>query len=224
LSSDCCQGTLDSPRANAGGLAASIAAAAVLFSLLFAGPLFDFWLQLTLSALLLTASALFFGGKALRRRLRVSGHEALRALLIGIVSAAVLYVVFYVGNLVSRGLFGFASEQIGSVYTFKEGAGVLRMTLLIALVIGPGEEIFWRGYVQNGLRRYFPRRHWVAAAGVYALVHLASGNFMLIASALVCGLFWGWLFVRFDSLWGNILSHILWDISVFLVFPFAAQG
>ena len=33
-------------------------------------------------------------------------------------------------------------------------------------------------------------------------------------------LFWGWLYLRFRSPVLNIVSHTLWDLAVFVVFPF----
>jgi len=65
---------------------------------------------------------------------------------------------------------------------------------------------------------------WLAAALAYCLVHLASGNLVLIGAALVCGLFWGCLFVRYDSLWANIVSHVVWDVGVFILFPFSSTS
>jgi membrane protease YdiL (CAAX protease family) len=55
---------------------------------------------------------------------------------------------------------------------------------------------------------------------IYTGVHIATGNIMLILAALICGIFWGWLFMRYDSMLMNIVSHTLWDLAVFIVFPF----
>ena len=93
----------------------------------------------------------------------------------------------------------------------------------MAFVIGPGEEIFWRGYVQRTLAKRSASRGLVLSVAAYGLVHLASGSVTLIGAALVCGLFWGWLYQRFESIWLNVLSHVLWDIAVFLVWPFAVN-
>ncbi len=55
---------------------------------------------------------------------------------------------------------------------------------------------------------------------LYTAVHLASGNIMLVLAAAVCGVFWGWLYLRYRSPVLNIVSHTLWDLAVFVVFPF----
>jgi len=67
--------------------------------------------------------------------------------------------------------------------------------LLLILLVGPAEEIFWRGYVQRTLESICGA--WVALVVtglIYTLVHIWSFNFMLIMSALVCGAFWGLLY------------------------------
>jgi membrane protease YdiL (CAAX protease family) len=57
-------------------------------------------------------------------------------------------------------------------------------------------------------------------AGLYAAVHLTSRNPVLILAALVCGLVWGYQYLKFKSVLANIVSHILFDLAVFLFFPF----
>jgi membrane protease YdiL (CAAX protease family) len=44
---------------------------------------------------------------------------------------------------------------------------------------------------------------------------------MLILAALVCGIFWGSLFLKYRSPLMLIVSHTLWDLLVFIVLPFS---
>jgi membrane protease YdiL (CAAX protease family) len=44
-------------------------------------------------------------------------------------------------------------------------------------------------------------------------------NLMLIAAAAVCGAFWSLMFMRYKSIWLNIVSHVVWDVMIFLVWP-----
>ncbi len=139
----------------------------------------------------------------------------------GLLSAAGLYLVFWIGDYALKFLFSQAGAAIDSVYGFKSDANGLRIAILMLLVIGPGEEILWRGFIQQKLQyRYGP---WIGFAGatiLYTVVHLASGNPVLMLAAAVCGLFWGYLYRRFNSLLLNIISHTVWDIAVFLLLPF----
>ena len=43
---------------------------------------------------------------------------------------------------------------------------------------------------------------------------------MLVLAAAVCGLFWGYLYMRTGSALLVVVSHTVWDIAVFLIVPF----
>jgi membrane protease YdiL (CAAX protease family) len=88
-------------------------------------------------------------------------------------------------------------------------------------LIGPAEEIFWRGYIQKNLAaKWNPNVGFVVTALVYALVHAGSMNFMLTMAALVAGVAWGALYRFFPERFpAIILSHALWDVAVFIWFP-----
>ena len=118
-------------------------------------------------------------------------------------------------------LFDFAGEGISNVYAFKGDAEGIRIGLLMLLIIGPGEELFWRAFLQRHFQdRLGKRKGFILATVVYTGVHVLTGNLMLILAALVAGLFWGWMFMKYNSMVMNIISHTVWDISVFLLFPF----
>jgi membrane protease YdiL (CAAX protease family) len=198
--------------------------AAVLFVPLFIfrrlGPLdFWWWMSANIAVLVLAGGAIdkeYFRSIAADAR-----SKAGRKILLGILSAAALYGIFWVGNRASRALFSFAGGDIGAVYDFKSGASLFRIVLLMAFWIGPGEELFWRAFLQRrwqarlgGLRGFF------AVTALYALVHAGSGNPMLVLAAGVCGLFWGALYLATGSFLLVAVSHTLWDLAVFILFPF----
>jgi len=198
--------------------------AAALFGPLFRfgriGPL-DFWwaMSMILIGLILIGSA--WDGGWIRGILHDFHSRPARNILLGILSAVLLYGVFLAGNALSRSLLPFAAEGIRRVYAFKGGVSPLRIAVLMGLVIGPGEELFWRGFVQHRWQvRFGDRSGFLLAAGLYTLVHIPSGNPMLILAAGVCGLYWGWLYFRFRSILLVITSHTLWDLEVFLLIPF----
>jgi hypothetical protein len=198
-------------------------AAVLLFSPLFAfrrlGPA-DFWWWMAANIVILCVLALT-ADSTFRTHLR---HDfklnAAEKSLLGILTAGVLYLAFAAGSLLIRALFSSASGGIQEVYSFQSSASTLRVALLITLVIGPGEEVFWRGLLQRRFegRFGFPIG-WLAASALYAAVHLSSGNPVLVASSLVCGLYWGGLYIRYRSVLLVAVSHTVWDILIFLVFP-----
>ncbi len=198
--------------------------AAVLFIALFRlerlGPL-DFWAWLALNIIIVVGLSFVIDDGYAERLRKDLGSGLVRKAAIGIASAAVLYAVFAVGRLAALRLFPFAASGISNVYALKAGVPALRVALLIGLVIGPGEEIFWRGFFQERAAATTNRAVGFAlTALLYTAVHMAAGNIMLVLAAAVCGVFWGWLYFRFRSPVLNAVSHTLWDLAVFVLFPF----
>ena len=181
----------------------------------------DFWWLFSGAACILVISATV-ADKSLLERIKDDLCRDLPAkILLAVSSAVLLYIVFLAGHLISTSLFPFASANIQSVYAMRGDASLLRVILLIALVIGPAEEIFWRGYLQQRLSvRRGNVRGLILAMMLYGLVHIGSLNPMLLIAALVCGFYWGLIYLWRRSLFINCLSHVIWDLAVFVIFPF----
>ncbi len=196
----------------------AIGIAAVLWFVMFSPwtkPYVNFWYVMLISAGLLTTLALFWGNF----REAVFAFR-IKDLIIAILSAVLLWFVFYAGDAISRMLFSFARPEVDSVYAMRDGQNSRFLALALMLWIGPAEEVFWRGYVQRSLEGRFGK--WIAlliATAIYAAVHLWSFNFMLIMAALICGAFWGALYLYNRNLVTVILSHALWDVGIFILFP-----
>lgn len=139
---------------------------------------------------------------------------------IGILSAVFLYGVFWVGHFLSTRILPFAAAQVDSIYTIRAGQNPWIVAGLLAFIIGPAEEIFWRGFVQKRLsNKYGILAGIVLATAFYTLVHLWSFNLMLLAASAVCGAFWGLFFAATDNLWPVIISHVVWDVTIFILWP-----
>jgi membrane protease YdiL (CAAX protease family) len=140
--------------------------------------------------------------------------------VLGVLSVAVLYGIFYLGNWFVTAILDFASSQVANIYASKAQAPPALIATILVVWIGPAEEIFWRGYIQKSFAdRWGSWKGYILASLIYALVHVWAFNFMLIMAALVAGLFWGLLFVRTGSLWPGIISHALWDVAIFILWP-----
>jgi len=193
--------------------------ALALWTLMFSPwmpPIAPFWGEMTVSALLLSSLATW-------KRPRWWREEAWtwRMLPTGLAIAAALWGVFWVGDKASAWLFDFARPQVDLIYGLKTGMSPWVLSLLLLLLIGPAEEIFWRGYVQRTLSaRWGQNAGWAVATMAYTLVHVPSLNFMLVAAAAVCGAAWGTLFRFFPRQFPAIIvSHALWDAAVFVWLP-----
>jgi membrane protease YdiL (CAAX protease family) len=182
------------------------------------GPL-DFWwaMGLVVAVLVVSAFAADPGYLAvLREDIRT---RPLRKAVLGVLSAAVLFGVFHLGGILVRRFLPMGGEGIGAVYALKAGVPAVRIGLLLLFVIGPGEELFWRGHLQRTWQKKLGNAALPSAVAVYTAVHVASGNPVLVLAAAVCGLFWGVLYQRSGSVLLVAVSHTIWDLAVFLLFP-----
>ncbi|MBC2582040.1 CPBP family intramembrane metalloprotease [Clostridium sp. DJ247] len=176
---------------------------------------FNFWIQMSVSILILIFTSLFSKNNVFQFK-----KITIRDILIGIFSAVALYAIFYIGNIISGYLFPFKDAQVLSVYSNKAQGNLKLIGALLLFLIGPGEEIYWRGFIQTTLtKRLGENKGYILSALLYSLVHIATGNFMLILAALVCGLYWGWIYKKEQNLVPVIISHALWDLAIFILFP-----
>lgn len=195
--------------------------AALLWFVMFSpwtAPHLNFWLTMAFAGALLMTISLTFGNE-LRESLKANFRWS--DIPIGVAIGAALWGVFWVGDKVAVWMFPFADGEIGSIYSMRDGMDYWTIGLLLLFVVGPAEEIFWRGYVQDGLgRKWSPTKAFVVTTLIYALVHIWSFNFMLIVAAAVAGGAWGLIYRLYPQrIWALIVSHAVWDIAVFLLFP-----
>ena len=192
----------------------------ILWTIMFSpwtAPHVSFWWMMTGSALTLTILSSFVNPKWWKRV-----NWSTSNILMGIAIAIALWGVFWIGDKVSSWMFPtFARPQVNLIYGMKAGESPLLLSVLLLFLIGPAEEIFWRGYIQERLsRRFSPNLGFLIATACYTLVHIASFNFMLIMASLVCGIAWGGLYRLFSHRFSAIiLSHAIWDATVFVWFP-----
>ncbi len=176
----------------------------------------NFWTTMAIAAGILTAIGIIIQ----KHRLPLLFTFKIQHIGAGIASALLLYGIFFAGNKLSTSLFAFAHSQIAAVYTTKTGNSPALIGALLFFWIGPAEEIFWRGFIQQRLSgRLGGTAGYITTSFLYAAVHIYSLNLMLITAALICGFFWGALFRKYNSLWPGIISHALWDVLIFIIVP-----
>lgn len=143
-----------------------------------------------------------------------------KLIIVGIVHAILLYGLSRLGVFIAQNMFAFVVPQIEAIYTTKTQLDPLFIGLLLIFIIGPSEEIFWRGFVQNKLSQLnSPKKALIITTIIYCLVHIWALNPMLLVAALVLGVHWGLLFYKYKSLIPGIISHALWDTMIFVLFP-----
>ena len=193
--------------------------AAVLWTIMFSpwtAPHVNFWVMMTCSGIVLTT----FSTLA-RRDWWKEVKLDLTNIALGVALAAALWGVFWIGDKLSSLMFDFARPQVNLIYGMKDGENPWVLTILMLFIIGPAEEIFWRGFIQKSFsEKWNPNLGFIVTTLIYSLVHLSKFNFMLIMAALVAGLAWGLAYRFFpEKLGAIIISHALWDCAVFIWFP-----
>jgi len=200
----------------------SIILAFVLWFVMFIVRPFNFWLMMSVSTSLLAAVSFAF-----RRPLFSREELSWKNILLGIAAAALLYVIFWIGNealiFLSSLLPSLIPDRAGNIEAVYANRGALSpavVGMLLFFPIGFGEEIFWRGFVQAGFsEKWGPLAAFGLTTLLYTAVHLPTGNPVLILAAFTCGVFWGGLYMAFGRLVPVVISHMVWDPMIFVVWP-----
>jgi len=138
--------------------------------------------------------------------------------LVAIISPVLLYMFFWGGYQVARTIPGFV-QTVSSVYDLRGGASSGEISLLLLFPIGPTEELYWRGLVQRALgERSKPMQSLLVTTTLYTLIHLPTLNPSLLAVAFVGGLVWGWIYNRYGSILPAVISHVIFDEFIFVLF------
>jgi len=100
-------------------------------------------------------------------------------------------------------------------------AGVRPVELvLVALAAGIGEELLFRGLMQDGLARWWSGHWagwlaaWLLTSLVFGICHWISGMYALLA--FLAGLYLGGLLLIFDNLLVPVTAHAMYDLAALL--------
>jgi membrane protease YdiL (CAAX protease family) len=197
-----------------GALGIGLVAAQAAFAATFRGPRERFWSRMTWTGLGLGSFALVASRAARRTRIGV------RETIVGLGSAAALYATFQAGDRFARRFVPGGDTQIRDIYALRTLRPREEIGARLATVIGPAEELFWRGLVQEALMARFGRWPGAAlAAMAYGGVHVVTGNFTLFGAAGIAGAHWCALYAAGVPLGALVVSHVAWDVWIFLVQP-----
>jgi len=197
----------------------SISAGALLWFFAFSVDYGHFWIKIIFAALCLMVMSFVFGPR------KKFPNFNLNAVIFGIISAAILYGIFFACYLVSDSLFPFVSRHISGIYDKILGPPMWILCLFLLFITGPAEELFWRGFIQDRLMTRLGNWQGLAITTcLYAAFHLVTGNIMLIAAAGVAGGFWGLMYMYNKKLAPVIISHSIWSVCAFALFPMQGIG
>lgn len=116
----------------------------------------------------------------------------------------------------------FSDEVAISVERFLNiyGPTTIWHYILLILIIAPGEELFWRGFIQQKLKSYMsPFFAVLTSSLLFGLSMSFSGFWLGVLAAVTSGILWGFLYEWKKSMPLIIITHITMTILLFLVLP-----
>lgn len=193
--------------------ALGLGAATVIWTAAFRGKT-GFWQKMAAGVGSLGALAVYANPSL--RRTRVTAADVAK----GLGTAAALYGIFRVGDRFARAVMPSGEADIEAIYKKRSLTSRWFIAPALALVIAPGEELFWRGLVNRYLAQELgPVAGNAVGAAIYGGIHLVSGNLTLTGAAGVAGAWWSLQQLFDGSMGALIVSHVAWDVWIFLVQP-----
>ncbi|WP_455675882.1 CPBP family intramembrane glutamic endopeptidase [Pradoshia sp.] len=171
-----------------------------------------FWYLYTFSMTCLMIPAIYY--EQARGRLKLK-----EALSYGLVSGIFMYMVTWTASKVLPALFPPLQNQLENLYALLFPTEIWQYAALTLLII-PGEEVFWRGFIQRRLHLHTKNTQAVLLSTMlYSLPLTFSGNLLLVLAGIGGGLLWGFIYAWKRSLSMVIISHLLFDLLLLFVFP-----
>lgn len=136
-------------------------------------------------------------------------------ILIGVTIAAILCFLMGIVPILC------GTSLIGS-HTDMSASQIAVSAIQDILFVGIGEEIVYRGYIQNQFEIWLKKCKWLApliAAAIFGLWHLINGNIIQVLFTTLIGCVFGYAkyFIKDCSLLSVILAHGLYDFSLVLL-------
>jgi membrane protease YdiL (CAAX protease family) len=137
-----------------------------------------------------------------------------RPVLLGVAAGVGLGAVFVAGGLIAR-LIPPVREYVTAVLAFAD-QGVLPLVVLITVLNGLAEELFFRGAVYTALGGHRPV---LVSTAIYFLAVMAAGNPMLGFAAILLGTVCALERRMTGGVLAPMLTHFCWGLVMVLVLP-----
>ncbi|WP_066058122.1 CPBP family intramembrane glutamic endopeptidase [Robertmurraya korlensis] len=137
----------------------------------------------------------------------------------GVLSGVMLFVLFFLGNSLLHMIDLPLKGSVAKLYKQMSPTEIWQYIVLFLIII-PGEEVFWRGFILKRLLRKIKFGPSILISTLlYTSVNIYSGSSHLILASIVAGLFWSSLYVWKRSIPLLIVSHIVFDLILLVLFP-----
>jgi CAAX protease family protein len=151
-------------------------------------------------------------------------HPTPRSISLGILSAIVLYLIFYAGNIGIKTLhpFGMGTSSESAIYSLIANHA-LYIQVFVLLFDAVGYESYFRGILQKYTQGRGRSTNGLRAVAISALIdsaiHLISLNLLWVVTTFIADFVWGATYYYTKDMSSNTLSHLIWDLAIFIAFP-----
>lgn len=205
---------------------------------LLVGPTIMIFIGLQMFESVIVAFLLFYGwllavpllGHGIpRERLKATS----KAVMLG-VGSGLLFFLFIYGGLYWLHIYLLDIDQLRVLlleWGFS-GRGEIWLVLILLVANPILEEVYWRGYIYEKLRRDGTAKYAIlVTSAFYTLYHLLSvipifeGLYGLIAvvPVFIAGIFWGYIREKTGSITAAIIGHVLSDMGIIFVYWFLVR-
>lgn len=175
------------------------------------GDVSFYWLTLTLAAV-------YFAGAFLSGPLHLGGicwrGRNQRPVITGTTVGILVGCVFLVGGLIAREIPPVAA-LITRVLAYSH-QGWFPLIVLITVVTGVSEEVFFRGALYTALGRRYPV---LISTALYVVATLAGGNLMLAFAGVILGTVCALERRATGGILAPMLTHFVWGLIMVLALP-----
>lgn len=156
-----------------------------------------------------------------------------KAVMLG-VGSGLLFFLFIYGGLHWLHIYLLDIDQLRVLlweWGFS-GSGEIWLVLILLVANPILEEVYWRGYIYEKLRRDVTAKYAILVTSTfYTLYHLLSvipifeDFFGLIAAVpvFIAGTFWGYIREKTGSITAAIIGHVLSDMGIIFVYWFLVR-
>lgn len=173
----------------------------------------EFYGATLLLALVWTVGA-FASGPLHLGRVGIDETAAVRPVVQPILIGLGLAGIFVVGAFIVR-LIPPLADQVREVLTFAGEGSSASLLLLVTVLNGIAEELFFRGGLYAAIRH----RQVPITAVAYAVATAATGNVMLALAALLLGVVVGLERRASGGILAPVLTHLAWSVSMLYALP-----
>jgi CAAX protease family protein len=151
-------------------------------------------------------------------------HHQFVAVLWGLAATGPLLAALFIIDRFPIGPLRYLRDRTAEVVSQMFGGASVAQLAAVAAAAGLGEELLFRGLVQEGLSRLIPGP-WgpgmalAVAAALFGICHWLNTTYALLA--MLAGAYFGLIFLMTGSLWTPVVAHAVYDLIalIYLVRP-----